>query len=279
MEDFCKELKTNFEKEIPNIGVSLRINKNTKKITGINIEGESIIDRFCVKPNSFYKDMVDLQMNQSSDCVSSKWKLLRDKLSSKKILHKENIFCIGDVSHVIIEIKGILNDKWIGLYKTISDILKSFVDNDTEIEESTVPDFNEFPILSTSNEIGTVTESTNITQPVTQPVIESVIKPATESSIESGTITQLVIEPVIEQITLEPSTDETSDLQKPIIQQLVPNEIYVQTAAQNYYSLMVSISMQHISDCINIPTYINSAFYHIRMKDFKIAENAYLQYL
>lgn len=278
MEDFCKELKTNFEEEIPNIGVSLRINKNTKKITGINIEGKSIIDRFCVKPNSFYKDMVDLQMNQSYDCVSSEWKLLRDKLSSKKILHKENIFCIGDVSHVIIEIKGILNDKWIGLYKTISDILKSFVDNDTEIEESTVPDFNEFPILSTSNEIGTVTESTTITQPVIESVIKPVIEASTDSVIEAST--NSVIEPVIlETSTVETSTVETSDLQKPIIQQLVPNEIYVQTAAQHYYSLMVSISMQHISDCINIPTYNNSVLYHIRMKDFKIAENAYLQYL
>ena len=46
-----------------------------------------------------------------------------------------------------------------------------------------------------------------------------------------------------------------------------------------YYSLMVSIAMQNTIDCANIPEYINSACYQIRMKDFKIAEHAYLQYL
>ena len=42
---------------------------------------------------------------------------------------------------------------------------------------------------------------------------------------------------------------------------------------------MVSIAMQNTIDCANIPEYINSACYQIRMKDFKIAEHAYLQYL
>lgn len=314
MEAISKEMLNAFNNQVTGVKAYPRINKK-KEITGINIPGESIIERFCVKINKYDNTKADLQLNKSDNCVASDWERFRKILHSKKILHKETNFQSGDEWYTAIEIKGIPTDKWISLYKTISDILKSFVDTDTdtEIEQSTVPNLSMFPVLSSSNEIEAITESatepatessiesvteTIIIEPVTKQVTETIIiepatetiiiESATESAIESATqsvvesatqsvVDKIIIEPVIEPI-IELVTVETSNLQTSIMEQPLQNEIYGQTAAQYYYSLMVSISMQHISDCINIPTYINSAFYHIRMKDFKIAENAYLQY-
>ena len=288
MEAISKEMLNAFNNQVTGVKAYPRINKK-KEITGINIPGESIIERFCVKINKYDNTKADLQLNQSDNCVTSDWERFRKILHSKKILHKETNFQSGDEWYTAIEIKGIPTDKWISLYKTISDILKSFVDTDTEIEQSIVPNLSMFPVLSSSNEIEAINETatesatesateTIIIKPVTETII---IEPVTETIIiESVTqqVIESVIEPVIKQV-IESVTVETSSLQTPITEQPFQNEIYGQTAAQYYYSLMVSIAMQNTIDCADIPEYINSACYHIRMKDFKIAEHAYVQYL
>ena len=275
MEDICKEMKIKFENTITGAGASLRINKKTGKVTGFNIVGESIIDRICVKPNTFYKDMVDLQLNQSSDCVSSEWKLLRDTLSSKNILHKENIFCIGNITHVFIEINRVPIVKWIGLYKIISDILKSFINTgfNSDIEKSNIPipDLSEFPALSISNNIEAVIEAN--TDAVIEASTDSVIEASTDAVIEAST------DAVIEPVTVLQTPIETPIPQTPISEKSFHNEFYGHTPVQYYYNLMISISMQHMTDCINIPEYKNSELFNIRKKDFTVAQNAYLQYM
>ena len=279
MEAISKEMLNAFNNQVTGVKAYPRINKK-KEITGINIPGESIIERFCVKINKYDNTKADLQLNQSDNCVTSDWERFRKILHSKKILHKETNFQSGDEWYTAIEIKGIPTDKWISLYKTISDILKSFVDTDTEIEQSTVPNLSMFPVLSSSNEIEAITESA--TESSTEPAIETVTELATETIIIESAIESAIessSQSFIDKIIIEPVTIETSNLQTPIMEQPLQNEIYGQTAAQFYYNLMVSIAMQNTIDCANIPEYINSACYQIRMKDFKIAEHAYLQYL
>lgn len=147
------EMKNAFKKEYPNVTATVRTNKNTGAITGINIEGGDVVNRFCVKTTKFDSTKVDLQLNQADVCDPDTWDQLRELLRTNAIKHMETHFKIGDDWHTALEIKGVSITKWISVYETISGILESFVHNDEDVDyEEHDEDVNESsaPVISQS---------------------------------------------------------------------------------------------------------------------------------
>ena len=147
------EMKNAFEKACPNVTATVRTNKNTGAVTGINIEGGDVVNRFCVKTTKFDSAKVDLQLNQADVCDPDTWDQLRELLRTNGIKHMETHFKIGDDWHTALEIKGVSITKWISVYKIISGILESFVCNDEDVDyDEHKEDVNESaaPVISQS---------------------------------------------------------------------------------------------------------------------------------